>query len=46
MMLEAVERAKRKQRSHAAIKRILARRETAPTLTAAALRKAREQGRP
>lgn len=45
-MLEAVERAKRKQRSHAAIERILSRRESAPTVTAAALRKAREQGRP
>lgn len=38
-MLEAV-RAKCKQRSHVAIGRILSRRETAPTLTAAALRKA------
>ena len=46
LMLEAVERAKRKQRSHVAIKRILSRRETAPTITAAALRKSREQGRP
>ena len=46
LMLEAVERAKRKQRSHVAIGRILSRREKAPTLTAAAFRKAREQGRP
>ncbi|MFA6311187.1 MAG: hypothetical protein WC681_06875 [Sterolibacterium sp.] len=46
LMLEAVERAKRKKRSHIAIGRILARRETAPTVTAAAFRKAREHGRP
>ena len=46
LMLEAVEQAKRKQRSHVAIERILSRRETAPTVTAAALRKARDQGRP
>lgn len=45
LMLEAVERAKRKERSHIAIGRILARRETAPTVTVAAFRKAREQGR-
>jgi len=46
LMLEAVERAKRKQRSHVAITSILSRREKAPTVTAAALRKAREQDRP
>ncbi|MBI4985339.1 MAG: hypothetical protein HZC24_08340 [Rhodocyclales bacterium] len=46
LMVEAVERAKRKERSHAAIGRILARRETAPMITAASVRKAREQGRP
>lgn len=46
LMREAVERAKRRERSHAAIGRILARRETAPVVSAAALRKAREQGRP
>lgn len=46
LMVEAVERAKRKERSHAAIGRILARRETAPTVTAVAFRKARESGRP
>jgi hypothetical protein len=46
LMLEAVERARRKQRSHVAIERILSRRKTAPTVTAAAFRKAREQGRP
>lgn len=46
LMREAVERAKRKERSHAAIGRILARRETAPTVTVASFRKARELGRP
>lgn len=46
LMVEAVERAKRKERSHAAIGRILARRETAPTVTSASVRKARELGRP
>lgn len=33
LMREAVERARRKQRSHEAIPRILARREHAPTLS-------------
>lgn len=33
LMREAVERARRKQRSHEAIQRILARREHAPTLS-------------
>ena len=46
LMREAVERARRKERSHAAIGRILVRREAAPTVTTAAFRKAREQGRP
>lgn len=46
LMREAVERAQRKQRSHAAIARILERRQHAPTLTAEALRLAREAGRP
>lgn len=45
LMREAVERAKRRERSHSAIGRILARRETAPVVAAATLRKAREQGR-
>jgi len=46
LMREAVERSRRKQRSHAAIARILARREQAPVVSAPALRKARTQGRP
>ncbi|MDD5175228.1 MAG: hypothetical protein PHQ05_02230 [Sterolibacterium sp.] len=46
LMLEAVERAKRKQRSHIAIANILSRREMAPTVTAAVFRRARDQGRP
>ena len=46
LMREAVERARRRERGHAAIGRILARREQAPITTAAAVRKAREQGRP
>lgn len=45
LMREAVERARRRDRGHAAIGRILARRDTAPVTTAAALRKARAQGR-
>ena len=46
LMREAVERARRKERSRAAISRISARRERAPTVTDAVFRKAREQGRP
>lgn len=46
LMREAVERARRKERSRAAISRIAARRERAPTVTDAAFRKVREQGRP
>jgi len=46
LMLEAIERAKRKERSHVAIGRILSRREKAPKVTGTAFRKAREQGRP
>jgi len=46
LMREAVERARRKERSRAAISRIAARRERAPTVTDVAFRKAREQGRP
>ena len=45
LMREAVERARRKERSRAAISRIVARRERAPSVTEASLRKAREQGR-
>ena len=46
LMREAVERARRKERSRAAISRIAARRERAPSVTDAAFRKARAQGRP
>lgn len=46
LMREAVERARRKERSHQAIGQILARRERAPAATEASFRKAREQGRP
>jgi len=46
LMREAVERAQRKQRSHAAINRILERRRQAPVLTEAEIRAAREEGRP
>lgn len=46
LMREAVERARRKERSRAAISRIAARRERAPSVTDAAFHKAREQGRP
>lgn len=46
LMREAVERARRKERSRAAISRIVARRERAPGVTDPAFRKAREQGRP
>ena len=45
LMREAVERARRKERSRAAISRIVARRERAPSVTEASFRKAREQGR-
>jgi hypothetical protein len=46
LMREAVERARRKQRGHDAIGRILERRLRAPTLSESELRKAREDGRP
>ena len=46
LMREAVERARRKERSRVAISRILSRRKRAPAVTEAAFRKAREQGRP
>lgn len=46
LMREAVERARRKERSRAAISRILSRRKRAPAVTEASFRKAREKGRP
>lgn len=46
LMLEAVERARSKQRSKDAYLNILARRQHAPTVTVAQLRAAREEGRP
>jgi len=46
LMLEAIERAARKQRSHEAIGRIAERRKHAPAITDDALSAAREQGRP
>ena len=46
LMREAVDREVRRQRSRAAIDRILARRAQAPQRSAARLRAAREKGRP
>ena len=46
LMLEAVERARNKQRSQDAYRRILARRKRAPTVTQEEFRAAREKGRP
>ena len=46
LMREAVERARRKERSRAAISRILSRRKRAPAVTETTFRKAREKGRP
>lgn len=46
LMLEAVERARSKQRSKDAYLSILARRQHAPTVTEAQFRAAREEGRP
>ena len=46
LMREAVERARRKERSRAAIGRIVARRERAPGVTEASFRKSRDKGRP
>jgi hypothetical protein len=46
LMREAVARAQAKARSQAAIERILKRRSSMPALSRAALRKARETGRP
>jgi len=46
LMREAVQRAQRQQQHVDAIDRILARRQLAPRMTEAALRAAREEGRP
>lgn len=46
LMREAVERAERKRRHHAAIARILERRKRAPTVSEEEIRAAREVGRP
>jgi rRNA-processing protein FCF1 len=46
LMCEAVERARRKQRRHDAIGRILERHRQAPVLSEDELRAARERGRP
>jgi metal-responsive CopG/Arc/MetJ family transcriptional regulator len=46
LMREAVERARRKERSREAIGQILGRRERAPVVTEISFRKARESGRP
>ena len=46
LMLEAVERARSRQRSQTAIANILGRRKHAPVLTAEQIQAAREQGRP
>jgi rRNA-processing protein FCF1 len=45
LMLEAVERARSRQRSRDAISNILGRRDEAPVLSDAAFRQAREAGR-
>ncbi|PJB07320.1 MAG: hypothetical protein CO126_01100, partial [Hydrogenophilales bacterium CG_4_9_14_3_um_filter_63_34] len=46
LMLEAVERAQRRQRGHEAIARILERRMHAPIVTEEKIQAAREAGRP
>ena len=46
LMLEAVERARSRQRSEQAHQRILARRKRAPAVTQTQWRSARETGRP
>jgi len=46
LMREAVERAERRRRSRRAIDRILKRREQAPVMDDATLRRMREEGRP
>jgi hypothetical protein len=46
LMREAVERAHKRQASHEAWQRILARRQQAPVATDAQIRAARKEGRP
>lgn len=46
LMREAVERARRKQRSHEAIASILERRKQAPTITEEEFLTVRDEGRP
>ena len=46
LMLEAIERARSRERSLAAYKRILKRRPTAPVVTQSQVRAARAAGRP
>jgi hypothetical protein len=46
LMREAVERDRRRQRSHEAIRRIVERRQSAGELSDEAIRAAREHGRP
>jgi rRNA-processing protein FCF1 len=46
LMLEAVERARLRQRGHESIARILKRREHSPIVTEAEIQSAREDGRP
>lgn len=46
LMREAVERERRRQRHCAAVDRIIARREDAPSIKEADIRAAREEGRP
>lgn len=46
LMREAVERAQSQQRSREAYQRILTRRQSAPRISEAQLRAAREEGRP
>ncbi|TXT41102.1 MAG: hypothetical protein FD135_561 [Comamonadaceae bacterium] len=46
LMREAVERAQSQQRSREAYLRIVSRRQSAPCITEAQLRTAREEGRP
>ena len=45
LMLEAIARAGRRQRSHEAASRLLQRRKTAPVVSATTLHKTREAGR-
>lgn len=46
LMREAIERAHTQQRSRDAFQRILARRQSAPTVTGTQIRAARDEGRP